>query len=131
MASYGIVKPALLAPIDVTNPLAVFSVLTLAGAVGDALGSVFRAPLELVYKKIQTSGSSSPGPQGLSYLQSLFETDTSRRMVLLSWVAVLCRDVPFAGLQIALFDVYKVSPKHNRVNFGMPVKGPIYRNDKS
>ena len=26
---------------------------------------------------------------------------------MLSWVAVLCRDMPFAGLQIAFFDLYK------------------------
>ena len=31
----------------------------------------------------------------------------TRRAVVLSWVAVLCRDMPFAGLQIAFFDVYK------------------------
>jgi len=29
------------------------------------------------------------------------------RLLVLSWVAVLCRDMPFAGLQIALFDVFK------------------------
>lgn len=103
MASYGIVKPMLLAPIDVTNPLAVFSILTLSGAVGDALGSVFRVPLELIYKQIQTGSSTS----GSAYLGSLLRADGGTRMLLLSWVAVLCRDVPFAGLQIALFDVYK------------------------
>ena len=103
MASYGIVKPLLLAPIDVTNPLAVFSVLTLSGAVGDALGSFFRVPLELVYKQIQTGSNTSASV----YLGSLLRADGGTRMLLLSWLAVLCRDVPFAGLQIALFDVFK------------------------
>lgn len=102
VATYGIFKPALLAPIDVTNPLAVFTVLSLSGSLGDAVGSIFRVPLELTYKRVQTGVNVDGGKTLLAVLRKEnFQT------LLLSWVAVLCRDVPFAGLQIAFFDVYK------------------------
>jgi hypothetical protein len=102
VSSYGIIKTALLAPVDVTNPLAVFGVLTLAGAIGDALGSSFRTPLELTWKKLQTGESDD----GLKTLLGFFQQGQIQTL-LIAWAAVLCRDVPFAGLQIALFDVYK------------------------
>ena len=87
---------------DVTNPLAVFGVLTLAGAIGDALGSCFRPPLELTWKQLQTGESDN----GLKTLLGFFQQGQIQTL-LIAWAAVLCRDVPFAGLQIALFDVYK------------------------
>jgi len=102
VASYGIIKNALLAPIDVTNSLAVFSVLTLAGSIGDAIGSMFRAPLEAVWKQIQTGAETDGGKVLVRVLQP-----ENLQALLVAWIAVLCRDVPFAGLQIALFDVYK------------------------
>ena len=102
LASYGFIKPFFLGLIDVTNPAAVFSVLTLSGSLGDAIGSIFRVPMEITYKQIQTGTSSN----GFKVLASVV-APASRRLVILSWVAILCRDVPFAGLQIALFDVFK------------------------
>jgi len=102
IASYGLLKPALLAPVDVTNPFQVFTALTLAGSIGDAVGSIFRVPMEIVYKKVQTGATSN----GRSALMGLLKSPNAEA-ILLSWLAVLCRDVPFAGLQIALFDVFK------------------------
>ena len=120
VAAYGLIKPALLSPIDTTNVIAVFAVLTLAGALGDAVGSVFRVPCEIVCKQVQTGRLTSA--QGSILLwetirdavagNSAKTADGSvgasvRRVVALSWIAVLCRDMPFAGLQIAFFDVYR------------------------
>ena len=120
VAAYGLIKPALLSPIDTTNVIAVFAVLTLAGALGDAVGSVFRVPCEIVCKQVQTGRLTSA--QGSVLLwetirdaiagNSAKTADGSvgasvRRVVALSWIAVLCRDMPFAGLQIAFFDVYR------------------------
>lgn len=102
LACYGYIKPFFLGLIDVTNPATVFSVLTLSGSLGDAVGSIFRVPMEITYKQIQTGTSND----GFKILGSLV-APTSRRLVILSWVAILCRDMPFAGLQIALFDVFK------------------------
>lgn len=102
LASYGLIKPQLLNSVDPTNSLVVFSILTLAGSLGDAVGSIFRLPMEIVYKQIQTGASSD----GLAVLRGLFRSE-SFRLVMFSWAAILARDMPFAGLQIALFDFYK------------------------
>ena len=120
VAAYGLIKPALLSPIDPTNVIAVFAVLTLAGALGDAVGSVFRVPCEIVCKQVQT-GRLTAAQGSVVLLETIRDAiagnsaktvDGSvgasvRRVVALSWIAVLCRDMPFAGLQIAFFDVYR------------------------
>ena len=120
VAAYGLIKPALLGPIDPTNVVAVFAVLTLAGALGDAVGSVFRVPCEIVCKQVQT-GRLTSAQGSVVLLETVIDAvrgnnaktaDGSvgasvRRVVALSWIAVLCRDMPFAGLQIAFFDVYR------------------------
>lgn len=53
VASYGLIKPLFLAPVDPSNPNLVFLALVLSGSFGDALGSIFRVPMEIVYKRIQ------------------------------------------------------------------------------
>ena len=120
VAAYGLLKPALLSPIDPTNVIAVFAVLTLAGALGDAVGSVFRVPCEIVCKQVQTGRLTSAQGSKVLYetVVDAIRGNTAktadgsvgssvRRVVALSWIAVLCRDMPFAGLQIAFFDVYR------------------------
>lgn len=102
LASYGLFKPVLVNSIDTSSSLVVFGILTLAGSLGDAVGSFFRVPMEIVYKQIQTGASNN----GLQVLSSLTQK-SSFRLLAFSWVAVLCRDMPFAGLQIAFFDLYK------------------------
>lgn len=102
VASYGIFRDALLAPVDVTNSLNVFVALVLAGSIGDAIGSFFRVPLEAVWKQFQTGRKGD----GFEALQEVLSQEKFQALVV-AWIAVLCRDVPFAGLQIALFDVYK------------------------
>jgi solute carrier family 25 S-adenosylmethionine transporter 26 len=103
LAVYGLIKPAMLLLINPSNPTAVFSMLVLAGSLGDAIGSVFRVPSELVYKQIQTEAATSA-----KEAFSLISKDGNvSRFLIISWLAVLCRDMPFAGLQIALYDIYK------------------------
>ena len=102
LAFYGLLKPVLLGLIDPTNTFVAFSILTLAGSFGDAVGSMFRVPCEIVYKQIQTGSNND----GLKILRSLL-SPSSTRFVVFSWVAILCRDMPFAGLQIAFFELFK------------------------
>ncbi len=59
--------------------------------------------MEIIYKQIQTGAA----PNGVAVVKTLLRNPGTTRMVILSWIAVLCRDMPFAGLQIALFDVFK------------------------
>lgn len=103
VAIYGLLKPALLLLVDPNNPTAVFSILVLAGSLGDAVGSVFRVPSELVYKQIQTEAAST----ATEAFSLIGKNGNVIRFVIISWAAVLLRDMPFAGLQIALYDVYK------------------------
>lgn len=119
VAAYGLIKPAFLVPVDPTNAIAVFIALTLAGALGDAIGSVFRVPCEIVCKQVQTGRLTAA--QGSVVLYETVRDSINgnsvkrgnnvgasvRRVVALSWIAVLCRDMPFAGLQIAFFDGYR------------------------
>mmetsp|Transcript_6564 Transcript_6564/g.14332 ORF Transcript_6564/g.14332 Transcript_6564/m.14332 type:complete len:124 (+) Transcript_6564:710-1081(+) len=64
-----------------------------AGAVGDAAGSVLRVPAEIVCKRSQTGCS------------GVFDVlaETSRETWLACWAAVLSRDVPMGGLQVAFY----------------------------
>lgn len=68
--------------------------LLLAGAAGDAVGSVFRLPAEVLCKRLQTDS-------GLCWHDAL--QGTSRQSWLAAWEAILFRDVPMGGLQIAAY----------------------------
>jgi solute carrier family 25 S-adenosylmethionine transporter 26 len=103
VAVYGLLKPALLLLVDPNNPAAVFSILVLAGSLGDAVGSIFRVPSELVYKQIQTEAATT----AIDAFKLILQNGNVFRFIIISWAAVLLRDMPFAGLQIALYDVYK------------------------
>lgn len=102
VATYGLIKPIFLGPIDTSNSLAVFMTLVLSGSCGDAIGSVFRVPMEIVYKKIQSGANES----GFKILRSLGNS-IPMNSIIIAWLAILLRDMPFAGLQIALYDIYK------------------------
>jgi len=69
--------------------------LLLSGAVGDAVGSIFRLPAEVLCKRLQTSTSSAGWTDHLA--------DTSSESWMTTWSAILLRDVPMGGLQIAIF----------------------------
>jgi len=69
--------------------------LLIAGALGDAAGSVLRLPAEVLAKRLQTGtvATKQDGPA------SLF-ADTPLDEWLDSWGAILSRDMPFGGLQV-------------------------------
>lgn len=73
--------------------------LLIAGALGDAAGSVLRLPAEVLAKRLQTGtvATKQDGPG------SLF-ADTPLDEWLDSWGAILSRDMPFGGLQVAFFE---------------------------
>jgi len=68
--------------------------LLLAGAIGDAVGTVVRLPAEVVCKRLQTGCASS--------VFAAF-SDVSRDSWLACWSAILLRDVPLGGLQVAVY----------------------------
>ena len=68
--------------------------LLLSGAVGDAAGSVFRLPAEVLCKRLQTSSAAG-------WTEAL--AGTNRESWMSAWVAILYRDVPMGGLQIATY----------------------------
>ena len=70
--------------------------LLVAGAAGDAAGSVLRLPAEVACKRLQTGVAA-----GGDALQAL--GDVPRSDWLASWAAILARDVPLGGLQVAIY----------------------------
>lgn len=78
-------------------PLLVFII---AGSMGDALGSIVRVPAEIVNKRLQLGAS----PDWYSAIHEAFLTPQGREASVVSWEAVLWRDVPFGGIQIALYE---------------------------
>mmetsp|Transcript_9803 Transcript_9803/g.19975 ORF Transcript_9803/g.19975 Transcript_9803/m.19975 type:complete len:403 (+) Transcript_9803:308-1516(+) len=74
-----------------------------AGAAGDAVGSLIRVPAEIVSKRLQL---------GLSLnwreaTQEAFFTPAGRAFSRRIWTAVLLRDVPYGALQIAIYEQLK------------------------
>jgi solute carrier family 25 (mitochondrial S-adenosylmethionine transporter), member 26 len=81
-------------------PLLVFIV---AGALGDAIGSLVRCPAEIVNKRLQLGVN----PDALSAVREAFLTPHGRQSSFVAWEAVLWRDVPYGGMQIALYEFGK------------------------
>ena len=79
--------------------------LMLSGAVGDAAGSVLRLPAEVLCKRLQTTGPA--GDDGGLAGWSRLLADTNLDCWKASWAAILVRDVPFGGLQIAAYQEAK------------------------
>lgn len=80
----------------------------IAGALGDAVGSIVRVPAEVVNKRLQLCLSSS----WLDALYASFATPSARRSTLIAWQATLWRDVPYGGLQIMLYEFGKMLLSH-------------------
>jgi solute carrier family 25 S-adenosylmethionine transporter 26 len=68
--------------------------LMLAGAIGDAVGSIFRLPAEVLCKRLQTDSA-------IGWSDAL--SGTSKASWMAAWEAIVYRDVPFGGLQIAAY----------------------------
>ncbi|CDF39073.1 unnamed protein product [Chondrus crispus] len=70
---------------------------------GDAVGSIVRVPAEIVNKRLQLGLSSS----WKSAVKDSFLSPTGIDSTFASWEAVLWRDVPYGGLQIAAYEAAK------------------------
>lgn len=98
---YELIKNALV-NLSVTSffhdlPLVTFLV---AGALGDAIGSVVRVPAEIVNKRLQLRASEDVR----GALSDAFLSSEGRQASVVAWKAVLWRDVPYGGLQIMLYE---------------------------
>jgi hypothetical protein len=98
---YEAVKTQLLAKSDLAQyPLLVYLI---AGALGEVVGSIVRAPSEAIKSRVQTGIDSSTGE---AVKRVLFEHE-GRDRVARAWSASLIRDVPFGGIQLAIFEGLK------------------------
>lgn len=79
--------------------------MCLAGMLGDAVGSVVRVPAEIVNKRLQLQLS----PTWRDAVNDAFLTDAGVQSTISAWAAVLWRDVPYGGLQIALYECVRLS----------------------
>lgn len=81
-------------------PLVTFAI---AGAMGDAIGSVVRVPAEIVNKRLQLGLSAT----FLEAVKDAFFSANGRESTTVAWKAILLRDVPYGGIQIALYECGK------------------------
>lgn len=100
LAIYGSLSASLLMDPDSWWSSHHYAAWMLAGAAGDAAGSIFRLPAEVLCKRMQThAGEVAEGNGVLATLAS-----TPRGAWAASWAAILSRDVPFGGLQVAMYE---------------------------
>jgi len=103
LAVYELLKTALLTvPFFATHPLGAFLV---AGALGDAVGSVVRVPAELVNKRLQCGLNDTVG----GAIRDQFLNESGVENTLASWGAVLLRDMPYGAVQIAVYEQIKLA----------------------
>lgn len=84
-------------------------VYLLAGAAGETVGSVIRAPAEAVKSLVQ-SGSKA---NALEAIQSVLGTANGRANIFRAWGSSIYRDVPFGAIQLAIFELVKASILNN------------------
>ena len=74
-----------------------------AGAAGEMVGSIVRAPAEAIKSTIQ----SGIAPSFFEATSQIFGTATSRTNVIRAWSSSVWRDVPFGAIQLAIFELTK------------------------
>ena len=74
-----------------------------AGAAGEMVGSVVRAPAEAIKSTIQ----SGMAPSFMEAAAQLFGTAESRKNCIRAWSSSVWRDVPFGAIQLAIFELTK------------------------
>jgi len=90
----------------ITGPLSSNPLLgyLIAGAVGELVGSVVRAPSEACKTRVQ-SGMATDAAEAV---QQVLIDETGRRNTINAWLSSICRDVPMGAFQIAIFESLKV-----------------------
>ena len=98
---YEIIKSFLmnLSVTTVFHDLPLFTFLV-AGALGDAIGSIVRVPAEVVNKRLQLGVNDD----WKDATKEAFFTKSGRESSFVAWTAVLLRDVPYGGLQIMMYE---------------------------
>jgi hypothetical protein len=74
-----------------------------AGAAGEIVGSIVRAPAEAIKSTIQ----SGIAPSFMDATAQIFGTAESRKNVVRAWSSSVWRDVPFGAIQLAIFELTK------------------------
>jgi len=94
-------KSTLLAmPAFAQTPLIVYLI---SGALGECVGSVVRAPAEAIKSRVQSGLDSSTADS----FKSVVGNPEGRANIVRAWSASLWRDVPFGGIQLAIFESLK------------------------
>jgi len=84
-------------------PVYLLWVYLVAGSAGEVVGSIIRAPAEAVKSLVQSKAEDST----LEAVQTALFTDDGRANVVRAWSASIARDVPFGGIQLAVFETMK------------------------
>mmetsp|Transcript_55192 Transcript_55192/g.134121 ORF Transcript_55192/g.134121 Transcript_55192/m.134121 type:complete len:769 (+) Transcript_55192:94-2400(+) len=93
------------------NPNLLLLVYLVAGAAGEMVGSVVRAPAEAVKSKVQSKSADSA--TAFDAAQRVLGTPEGLQNVLRAWSASIGRDVPFGAIQLATFEVIKAAILNN------------------
>ena len=80
-------------------------VYLLAGALGETVGSVVRAPAEAIKARVQSGVDDNTGDA----VRNVLLDGDGRANVLRAWTASIFRDVPFGGIQLAVFEGVKAA----------------------
>eukprot|EP00536_Pseudo-nitzschia_multiseries_P014668 jgi/Psemu1/262322/estExt_Genewise1Plus.C_7500012 len=80
-------------------------VYLVAGSAGEVVGSVIRAPAEAVKSLVQSRAKDNT----LEAVNSVLGTPEGRANVARAWSASIGRDVPFGGIQLAVFETVKAA----------------------
>lgn len=97
---YEAAKTTLLAGSLASNPLLVYLI---SGGCGEFVGSFLRAPSEAVKARVQSGQAESTGEA----FGQLMRNPQMRLSLVSTWATSLARDVPFGGIQIAVFELTK------------------------
>jgi hypothetical protein len=84
-------------------------VYLIAGAAGETVGSFIRAPAEAVKSLVQSKAKDN----ALEAAKSVLGTEEGRANVIRAWSASIIRDVPFGGIQLAVFETIKAAILNN------------------
>ena len=90
------------------DPLTIFCIALVCGALSDAAGSPLRLPFELVGKNVQAGTGKAGQPFGEALAAALPKTAVGA-FVGQTWLAVLARDMPFGALQLCFYELAKLA----------------------
>ncbi|CAB9508317.1 Putative mitochondrial carrier protein PET8 [Seminavis robusta] len=86
-----------------TSPELLLLVYLVAGAAGETVGSVVRAPAEAVKSLVQSESADS----AMAAVEQIMGSSEGRANVVRAWSASIWRDVPFGAIQLAIFELVK------------------------